>query len=93
MTTKEEFEKAGNVDRVTPILVINSLERLSPDKDGMEVTEGYTFELNGSVPHAADGIAKMALEMDKDPDFGDNGGQFFLSLIARAYEEAQEYDE
>ena len=71
--------------RVSTILKIEVLEQLTPSEDGVELNEGYQFEVNGPIPQLADGIAKMALEMDKEPTLGNKGGGAFLALITEYY--------
>lgn len=76
--------------RTATILKIDVLEQLTPVKEGMELNEGYQFELDGSIPQVADGIAKMAFEMDRDNDFGIKGGGAFIALIAEYYKKLVE---
>jgi len=76
--------------RVSTILKIEVLEQLTPSEDGVELNEGYQFEINGPIPQLADGIAKMAFEMDKDSDLGIKGGGAFLALIAEYYQRLRE---
>ena len=67
------------------ILTIKSLELLEPTEEGMELNEGYDYEVNGSMPQLADGIAKMAIEMDKQEDMGHLAGGAFITLILQFY--------
>lgn len=79
----EELDKP--VNRTKRILEIKVLEVLVPQEDGVELNEGYTFEIDGSLPQLADGIAKMMLELDKDSDLGEKAGGAFLTLVTQYY--------
>ena len=72
--------------REVNILTINTIEILTANEEGVELNEGYTFDVNGSIPQLADGIAKMAIEMDKDIEMGERGGGAFIALIMQYYE-------
>jgi len=74
-----------DVTRSKTILKIDVIEQLKPEKEGMTLNEGYSYDVNGPLPQLADSIAKMAIQMDKDPDFGINGGDAFLMLIGQFY--------
>lgn len=85
VTTVTELQNMDPVCRSHKILTINVIEKLIPDKDGINLNEGYEYEINGSLPQVADGIAKMLIEMDKDKDFGERAGSVFLTLIQEYY--------
>lgn len=72
--------------RTKTILVVKSLEVLEPKEEGMELNVGYEFEVDGPLPEVADGIAKMAKELDKMQ--GENAGAYFVELIRQFYENA-----
>jgi len=76
--------------RTTTILTIEALEQLTPGEEGVELNEGYQYEVKGSIPQLADAIAKLAHEMDKDKDMGTKGGGAFLALIAQYYKTLDE---
>jgi len=78
-------DKLSKVTRNVTILKIEAIEILNPEEKGVTLNEGYTFEVDGALPQLADGIAKMALEMDRDTSFGINGGSAFLTLIDQFY--------
>lgn len=78
------------VTRTKLILEVRAVENLDPTEEGMELNEGYQYEVNGSLPQLADGIAKMAIEMNKDSDLGENAGGVFLELITQYYRKLQE---
>lgn len=82
---KEDLKNLKPEKRTTKILEIRVLELLKPEKEGVELNEGYEYEINGSIPQLADGIAKMLIQMDKDKDFGKKGGNAFLTLITEYY--------
>ena len=88
-TTIEELKNMEPVDRTKTILTINVIEKLTAEEDGIDLNEGYEYEINGSLPQLADGIAKMLIEMDKQEDMGENAGGAFLNLIQQYYLKAQ----
>ena len=67
------------------VLNIKVIEKLTPDDEGVNLNEGYEYDVNGTIPQLADGIAKMAIEMDKQPDLGDKAGGAFLALVEQYY--------
>ena len=86
---KEKLEKLFNVDNkleAKTILVIMTRPKLivSDDDTGMELNEGYEFEVNGALPELADGIAKLAYEMEPN-GFGEGSGGYFVQLINEYY--------
>lgn len=81
---EETIEKESK--RTKTILVVRSLEQLNPTKKGLELNVGYEFEVDGPLPEVADGIAKMAKELDKMQ--GENAGGYFIELIRQFYEKA-----
>ena len=78
------------VTRTKLILEVRAIEKLDPTEEGMELNEGYQYEVNGSIPQLADGIAKMALEMDKDENLGEAAGGAFLELVNQYYQKLKE---
>lgn len=83
--SKEDLQNMKPIKRTKTILVVKALEKLTPEENGVELNEGYEYETNGAIPQIADGIAKMAIEMDKLPDMGQNAGGAFVSLIVEYY--------
>lgn len=82
---KEKLEKLFSEDNkltAKTILVIQSRPKLSvsDDDSGMELNEGYEFEVNAALPELADGIAKLAYELEPN-GFGEGSGGYFISLI------------
>ena len=81
---EETIEKESK--RTKTILVVRSLELLNPTKKGLELNVGYEFDVDGPLPEVADGIAKMAKELDKMQ--GENAGAYFIELICQFYKKA-----
>lgn len=81
---QKQLDKQPEAIRLRTLLVIHVQEKLSVDKKGLELNEGYQFEVDGALPELADGIAKMALELEKN-GFGERSGEYFLSLINEYY--------
>lgn len=89
MNSEKDIEALRNgqpVVRAKTILTIAALEKLTPESTGVELNEGYDFFIDGAIPQVADGIAKMAFEMDKLSDMGDNAGGAFISLVVEYYQ-------
>lgn len=81
----DDIKNTQTVTRTKQILEIKTVERLEPTDEGMDLNEGYEYEIDGSIPQLADGLAKMAIEMDKDPDLGEKAGGAFLALVLEYY--------
>lgn len=86
---KEQLNKLFNEDnqlRAKTLIVIKSRPKLTVDDndEGMELNEGYEFEVDGALPEIADGIAKMAFALEEN-GFGENSGGYFISLINEYY--------
>ena len=85
---KEELEKIieENQLKAKTILVIKSRPKLTIDEaeTGIELNEGYEFDVDGALPEIADGIAKLAAELEPN-GFGENSGSYFISLINEYY--------
>lgn len=77
----------NNSERKVTILTIETLESLTETEEGIELNEGYSYNMNGAIPQIADGIAKLAIEMDKDKDMGSDAGGAFIALIENYYME------
>lgn len=73
------------------LLVIKSKPQLNAIDDGVELNEGYDFELDGAIPELADAIAKFAFEMSNN-GFGPNSGSYFIQLIHEYYERLSSTD-
>lgn len=81
----DDIKNTQTVTRTKQILEIKTVERLEPTDEGMDLNEGYEYEIDGSIPQLADGLAKMAIEMDKDLDLGEKAGGAFLALVLEYY--------
>ena len=84
-TDVEGLKNMDPVTRTNTILNIKVVEKLIPEEEGVNLNEGYEYDVNGTIPQLADGIAKMAIEMDKQPDLGDKAGGAFLALVDQYY--------
>lgn len=84
-TDIEELKNMDPITRTNTILNIKVVEKLIPEEEGVNLNEGYEYDVNGTIPQLADGIAKMAVEMDKQPDLGDKAGGAFLALVEQYY--------
>lgn len=74
--------------RTHTILVIKrrrSFDVKSDDDSKVELNEGYDFDVDAPIAEIADGLAKMAIEMDKMIDLGEEAGGAFIQLIAEFY--------
>lgn len=85
MTKEELLEHTKPVDRNKLILQVEAKETLIPGNEGVFLNEGYSYELDGSIPQIADSIAKLAIQLDLDTTLGDNAGQMFINLIEQYY--------
>lgn len=89
---KEELnELMNNKAKVKTLLVIKSKPVLSAKKKGVELNEGYDFEVDGAIPEIADAIAKFAVELPKN-GFGENSGSYFITLISEYYKRLSSTD-
>lgn len=89
---KEELnELMNNEAKVKTLLVIKSKPVLSAKKKGVELNEGYDFEVDGAIPEIADAIAKFAVELPKN-GFGENSGSYFITLISEYYKRLSSTD-
>ena len=86
----DDIKEMEPVTRTSLILEISVVEKLTPNLEGVELNEGYTYRVEGSIPQLADGIAKMCVELDKLPDMGKNGGEMLLGLIIEYYKRTKE---
>lgn len=88
-TSIEELVNMKPATRKKRICEIDSIENLSPTKEGVELNEGYDYSINGSIPQLADSIAKLAIEFDKNQDMGEKAGEMFITLIVHYYEQSK----
>ena len=78
-----EIIKDQESRRDTQILSIKRKERLAPTNDGIELSEGYDFDVNSTIMELAYSISELALSMNKE--FGEGSASVFLSLIQEYY--------
>ena len=74
--------------RTHNILVVKrrrSFDVKSDDDSKVELNEGYDFEVDAPIAEIADGLAKMAIEMDKMTELGEEAGGAFIQLVAEFY--------
>lgn len=91
---KDKLNKMLDEDnrlKAKTLLVVKSRPRLivSDDEEGVELNDGYEFEVNGALPEIADSIAKMAIELDNQ-GFGEGSGKMFVGLITEYFNKLQE---
>ena len=87
--TKDDLMNMSPVTRTQKILEIEAIEKLTPENEGVELNEGYNYNVQGAIPQIADAIAKMANELDNFPDMGINAGGAFISLIVEYYKKVK----
>lgn len=83
--TIEEFQAQNRETRTVKILEVRKHEYVDLKQEGVEINGGYEYDLNGNLAEVADGLAKLAIEMDKDKSMGDNAGGYFITLISQFY--------
>ena len=90
---REEVEKALEEAQVAgeTILTIKTrpLTKIAEDESGVELNEGYDFEVNGAIPQLADAIVKLALAMP-DNGFGKGSDKGFIVLINEFFNRARQ---
>ncbi len=80
--------------RETTILVMKRLELLDAEEDGVNLNEGYAYDVNAPIAEVADGIAKMAIQLDEMLADQPHTGAYFIELIKQFYErEVGEHNE
>lgn len=80
---KEKLNKLANDNiKSETILVIKRRPQLkvTNNQKGMELNEGYDYELNSPLPELADAIAKFAVELPKQ-GIGEGSDKYFIQLI------------
>jgi hypothetical protein len=73
------------------ILTIKSKPSFSVNEEetGLELNDGYDFEVDGAVPEIADAIAKLAIELPKN-GFGEDSDTYFITLISQYFEKLKQ---
>ena len=89
-TSLQDLFKEDSLKAKT-ILTIRTRPKLTVSEadDGMELNDGYEFDVNGALPEIADGIAKMAAELEPN-GFGEKSGSYFVQLINEYYHKLTE---
>lgn len=70
--------------RTRKLLEISSVEKLDPSEEGYELSEGYVFEVNGSLMNVAHGISVFISELDNQLESG--AGETFMTLLTEYYQ-------
>lgn len=85
---QKEIEKLIPETKEKTILVIKT--KITPKivDDGIELNDGYNFEVNGALPEIADGIAKMAKELPAN-GFGEGSDKYFITLIQQYFDKVK----
>lgn len=93
MEQKELEELMNNEIKPKTLLVIKSRPKLSvsEDENGIELNDGYEFELDGAIPEVADAIAKFATELPNN-GLGPDSGSYFITLISEYYKKLSSTD-
>ena len=91
---KDKLNKMFNEDnqlKARTLLVIKSRPKLTvaDDDSGMELNDGYEFEVDGAFPEIADAIAKFAKELPNN-GFGETSDRYFISLIGEYFNKLSE---
>lgn len=73
------------------ILTIKRKPKLTvtEDETGLELNDGYDFEVDAAVPEIADGIAKFAKELPNN-GFGKDSDRYFIHLICEYFNKLNE---
>lgn len=93
MEQQDLEELMNNEIKPKTLLVIKSRPKLSlsEDENGIELNDGYEFELNGAIPEVADAIAKFAAELPNN-GLGPDSGSYFITLISEYYKKLSSTD-
>lgn len=91
---KDKLNKLFNEDnqlKAETILTIKRRNKLTvaDDDSGMELNDGYEYEVNGAMPEIADAIAKFAKELPNN-DFGETSDRYFIALIGEYFSRLSE---
>lgn len=69
----------------TKIFEIRTKHSLTAKKKGVELNQGYEFDVDTSMPELADAIAKFAKELPKN-GFGEDSDRYFITLIHQYFD-------
>ena len=90
----EELIKAFTEEnglKAKTLLTIKSKPSFSVNEEetGLELNDGYEFEVDGAVPEIADAIAKFAIELPNN-GFGEDSDTYFITLISQYFEKLKQ---
>lgn len=93
----KEYKEAFNAEldkQNTPtktLLTIKTRLKLSVSEDetGIELNDGYDYNVNGSIAELADALAKFAKELPKN-GFGEKSDTYFVTLIGEYFNKLSE---
>lgn len=81
----QEIIDATDENKTSNLLVIKTKNKLKATKKGVEINQGYEFEVDGAMPEIADAIAKFAKELPKN-GFGEHSDTYFITLIKQYFD-------
>lgn len=81
----EMIEAVEKENPAKTILTIATKPKLNPTDDGVELNDGYEYEVNGALPEIADGIAKFAKELENN-GFEQGSAKYFITLINQFFD-------
>ena len=82
--------KAFNKEQeATNIFVVGRKPIIDASKKGILLNDGYTYDVNGSIPEIADAIAKFAIELPNN-GFGEQSDTMFIQLIRNYYDKIKQ---
>lgn len=85
---RQDFERRFNeqaTKRAKTLLMIRTKPVFNTNEDGMELNDGYDFDMNGALPEIADAIAKFAYALDSN-GFDKGSGAYFVRLISSYFD-------
>ena len=93
MENKVDIVKATEVfnkeQEAINIFVVGRKPIIDASKKGILLNDGYTYDVNGSIPEIADAIAKFAIELPKN-GFGEQSDTMFIQLIRNYYDKIKQ---
>ena len=93
MENKVDIVKATEVfnkeQEAINIFVFGRKPIIDASKKGILLNDGYTYDVNGSIPEIADAIAKFAIELPNN-GFGEQSDTMFIQLIRNYYDKIKQ---
>ena len=93
MENKVDIVKATEVfnkeQEAINIFVVGRKPIIDASKKGILLNDGYTYDVNGSIPEIADAIAKFAIELPNN-GFGEQSDTMFIQLIRNYYDKIKQ---